>query len=105
MKKENEKKKLWKWSVILESSAEQIFKVELNKVRARKNKKQKKPCQNGCYNWVWNLKNKNLLWFDEKRNPKLRKKLIFYRDLTSKKVETKKSHQNGRWNWIWNLET
>ena len=56
MKKENEKKKLWKWSVILESSAEQIFKVELNKVKARKNKKQKKTCQNGCYNWVWNLK-------------------------------------------------
>ena len=37
------------------------------------------------------LKNKNLLWFDEKRNPKLRKKLIFYCDLTSKKVETKKN--------------
>ena len=40
--RKKEKKNLWKWSVILESSAEQIFKVELNKVRARKTKKQKK---------------------------------------------------------------
>ena len=91
MKKENEKKKLWKWSVILESSAEQIFKVELNKVRARKNKKQKKPLSKWMLQLSLKLKKQKLLWFDEKRNPKLRKKLIFYRDLTSKKVEAKKN--------------